>query len=281
MWKWTSAFIESQSANDMMQSILLAALLLLSSGFGSGQVASGANSSTGALSDMALIRMGGGNASGYEILSPVGGWDAPEYADGMLISIRANWYPQILSLPHPPAGQRETIIEVHIRGNGTIGHMGRHSSRGSRAQDKAAWDAVRAAAPFRPLPAELQKEKTLKLRFHFNYNLPQADERPVCGPPPPGTFRVNSEVTAPRVQSSPDAEFSESARRDKYQDEIELRLTVAENGQVRDVCVSQSLGEGLDEQSVAAIRNWKFEPGTREGKPVPVWISVTTNFHLY
>lgn len=138
-----------------------------------------------------------------------------------------------------------------------------------------------AAAPFRPLPAELQKEKTLKLRFHFNYNLPQADERPVCGPPPPGTLRVNSEVTAPRMQSSPDAEFSESARRDKYQGEAELRLTVAEDGQVRDVCVSQSLGEGLDEKSVAAIRNWKFEPGRKEGKPVPVWISVTTNFHLY
>ena len=253
----------------MMHSILLVALLLLSSGFGRGQVASGANPNTGALSNVALLRVGGGNASGYEILSPVGGWDAPEYADGMLISFRANWYPRILSLPDPPAGQRETIIDVHIRGNGTIGHMGRHSSTGSRARDKAAWDAVRAAAPFRPLPAELQKEKTLKLRFHFNYNLPQADGRPACGPPPPGTFRVNSEVTVPRMQSSPDTEFSESARRDKYQGEVELRLTVAEDGQVRDVCVSQSLGEGLDEKSVAAIRNWKFEPGTetREASP--------------
>jgi len=265
----------------MMHSIFLTALLLLSSGFASGQVASGENSSTGVLSDMALIRVGGGNASGFEILSPVGGWDTPEYADGMLISIRTKWYPRILSLPRLPGGQRETIIDVHIRGNGTIGHMGRHTSTGNTAQDKAAWDAVRAAAPFRPLPPELQKDKTLKLRFHFNYNLPQADGRPACGPPPAGTFRVNSEVTAPRMQSSPDAEFSESARRDKYQGEAELSLTVAEDGQVRDVCVSQSLGEGLDEKSVEAIRNWKFEPGTRQGKPVPVRIAVTTNFHLY
>ena len=65
----------------MMHSILLVALLLLSSGFGRGQVASGANPNTGALSNVALLRVGGGNASGYEILSPVGGWDAPEYAD--------------------------------------------------------------------------------------------------------------------------------------------------------------------------------------------------------
>jgi TonB family protein len=265
----------------MMHSIPLAALLLLSSGFASGQVASGANSNTGALSDLALMRVGGGNASGFEILSPVGGWDTPEYTDGMLISIRAGWYPRILSLPDPPAGQRETIIEVHIRRNGTIGHMGRRSSTGSRAQNKAAWDVVRAAAPFRPLPAELQKDKVLKLRFHFNYNLPQADERPVCGPPPPGTFKVNSEVTPPRVQSSPDPEFSELARQDKNQGEAEFRLTVAEDGQVRDVCVSRSLGEGLDEKAVAAIRNWKFEPGTKQGKPVPVRISVTTDFHLY
>jgi TonB family protein len=74
---------------------------------------------------------------------------------------------------------------------------------------------------------------------------------------------------------------SESARQDKYQGEAELRLTVAEDGRVRDVCVSQSVGEGLDEKSVAAIRNWKFEPGTKQGKPVPVRIAVTINFHLY
>jgi len=265
----------------MMHSILLAAFLLLSSGFGNGQVSSGANPNTDALSNVALLRVGGGNSSGYEILSPVGGWDTPEYTNGMLISIRANWYPRTLSLPDPPAGQRETIIDVHIRGNGTIRHMGRHTSTGNTAQDKAAWEAVRAAAPFRPLPPELQKDKTLKLRFHFNYNLPQADGRPVCGSSPPGTFKVSSEVTAPRVQSSPDAEFSESARQDKYQGEAELRLTVAEDGRVRDVCVSQSVGEGLDEKSVAAIRNWKFEPGTKQGKPVPVRIAVTINFHLY
>jgi len=107
-----------------MHSILLAAFLLLSSGFGNGQVSSGANPNTDALSNVALLRVGGGNSSGYEILSPVGGWDTPEYADGMLISIRANWYPRTLSLPDPPAGQRETIIDVHIRGNGTIRHMG-------------------------------------------------------------------------------------------------------------------------------------------------------------
>jgi hypothetical protein len=46
----------------MMHSIPLAALLLLSSGFASGQVASGANSNTGPLSDLALMRVGGGNA---------------------------------------------------------------------------------------------------------------------------------------------------------------------------------------------------------------------------
>jgi len=264
-----------------MHSTFLAALLLLSSGFGSGQVTSSANSSTGALSDMALIRVGGGNASGFEILSPVGGWDTPEYADTMLISIRANWYPRILNLPDPPTRQRETIIDVQIEGNGTIGHMGSHASTGNRAEDKAAWEAIRAAAPFRPFPPELQKDKTLKLRFHFNYNLPQADERPLCGPPPPGAFRVNSEVTAPRMQKPPDIQFSESARQDKYQGAVELRLTVAEDGQVRDLCVSQSLGEGLDEKSVEAIRNWKFEPRTKQGKPVPVWIALITSFHLY
>ena len=41
------------------------------------------------------------------------------------------------------------------------------------------------------------------------------------------------------------------------------------------------LGLGLDEKAIEAVRNWKFEPALKDGKPVAVQINVEVNFRLY
>jgi len=96
-----------------------------------------------------------------------------------------------------------------------------------------------------------------------------------------GVFRVGGGVSAPRALETPDPEYSEEARKAKYQGTVVLWLVVGPDGRPRDIRVSRPLGMGLDEKAVQAVRNWKFEPAMKDGKPVAVQINVEVNFRLY
>lgn len=96
-----------------------------------------------------------------------------------------------------------------------------------------------------------------------------------------GVFHVGGGVSAPRPIFSPDPEYSEEARKAKYQGVCVLWMIVGPDGRPRDIKVSRSLGLGLDEKAVEAVKTWKFEPAMKDGRPVAVEISVQVDFHLY
>jgi protein TonB len=94
-------------------------------------------------------------------------------------------------------------------------------------------------------------------------------------------YRIGGGVTAPRVIYAPEPEFSEGARKTKYQGTVVLWLIVEADGRSRDIRILQSLGMGLDEKAIEALRHWRFEPGRKDGIPVAVQVNVEVNFHLY
>ena len=96
-----------------------------------------------------------------------------------------------------------------------------------------------------------------------------------------GLFRVGGGVSAPRALDTPDPEYSEEARKAKYQGTCVLWLIVGSDGKPRDVKVARALGMGLDEKAIEAVRNWRFQPAMKDGHPVPVMINVEVNFRLY
>jgi TonB family protein len=96
-----------------------------------------------------------------------------------------------------------------------------------------------------------------------------------------GVFRVGGGVSAPRALDTPDPDYSEEARKAKYQGTCVLWLIVGPDGKPRDIKVARALGMGLDEKAIEAVRNWKFEPAMKDGKPVAVQINVEVNFRLY
>ncbi len=96
-----------------------------------------------------------------------------------------------------------------------------------------------------------------------------------------GVFHVGGGVSAPKVLYQPDPEYSEEARKAKFQGTCVLSLIVGPDGRPRDVHVARSLGLGLDEKAIEAVKNWKFEPAVKDGKPVAVAISVEVDFRLY
>ncbi len=96
-----------------------------------------------------------------------------------------------------------------------------------------------------------------------------------------GAFRVGGGVSAPKPIYSPDPEYSEEARKVKHMGVVVLWLVVGPDGKPRDIRVARTLGLGLDEKAIEAVKNWRFEPATKDGKPVAVQINVEVNFHLY
>jgi TonB family protein len=97
-----------------------------------------------------------------------------------------------------------------------------------------------------------------------------------------GLYHIGGSVSAPVQLNSPEAEFSDEARRAKYQGVCLIQLIVDAQGNPQNPRVVRALGMGLDEKALEAVRKYKFKPAMKDGKtPVPVMITAEVNFRLY
>jgi TonB family protein len=94
-------------------------------------------------------------------------------------------------------------------------------------------------------------------------------------------YKVGDGVSPPVPVHSPDPKYSKEAQHAKYQGICVLWLVVGADGLPRNIKVSRTLGYGLDEKAIEAVKKWRFKPATKDGKPVAVEVSVQVNFHLY
>jgi TonB family protein len=94
-------------------------------------------------------------------------------------------------------------------------------------------------------------------------------------------YRVGVDgVTAPRKISGAQPSYTDSARERKIAGTVILQAIIAADGTVPDVHVVRSLEPSLDQSSIDTIKTWRFEPGTKDGKPVPVQVNIETSFRL-
>jgi TonB family protein len=96
-----------------------------------------------------------------------------------------------------------------------------------------------------------------------------------------GAYHVGGGVLAPKILYRVEPEFSEEARKNKWQGTVLLRLVIGADGLPQNITVQRSLGMGLDEKAIEAVRQWRFDPGTKDGHKVPVEVSMEVSFHLY
>jgi TonB family protein len=96
-----------------------------------------------------------------------------------------------------------------------------------------------------------------------------------------GVFNVGGGVTAPRAIKEVEPEFSEEARKAKYQGTVLLSIIVDQNGHVQSPHVTRGLGMGLDEKAIEAAKQWLFEPAKKDGRPVAVRAQIEVKFSLY
>jgi periplasmic protein TonB len=96
-----------------------------------------------------------------------------------------------------------------------------------------------------------------------------------------GIERIGGGVSQPIPVYTVDPEFSEEARRAKYQGEVMVQVIVDAQGNVQNPHIVRPLGMGLDEKALEAVVKYKFKPALKNGKPVAVYLTVAINFRLY
>lgn len=104
--------------------------------------------------------------------------------------------------------------------------------------------------------------------------------------PPPAKEEIKEAgrngVSAPKCVHCPPAEYTNKARKAKLQGFVGLAVIVNADGTVREVSVTKSLEDGLDDSAVKTVKKWEFNPAVdRDGNPVPAKVAVQVSFRLY
>jgi TonB family protein len=95
-----------------------------------------------------------------------------------------------------------------------------------------------------------------------------------------GAYRIGGGVSAPTLVFKVEPEYSEEARKAKFQGTVVLAVVVDEKGTPKELKVLRPLGLGLDEKAIEAVSKWRFRPGYKDGKAVPVSATIEVNFRL-
>jgi TonB family protein len=100
--------------------------------------------------------------------------------------------------------------------------------------------------------------------------------------PPAKGLREGNGVSSPRLLYEVKPDYTSEARRARIQGVVTMEAVVLPDGSVGDVRIVRSLDTefGLDKEAVNTVKKWRFEPGMREGKPVPVLVTVEMSFTL-
>jgi TonB family protein len=91
-------------------------------------------------------------------------------------------------------------------------------------------------------------------------------------------MQVGNGVTTPTLISKVEPQYTEQARAAKYQGSVLLSTVIGVDGRAANLKVVKSLGMGLDENAIKAVRQWRFRPGMKAGLPVKVQAQIEVNF---
>ena len=97
-----------------------------------------------------------------------------------------------------------------------------------------------------------------------------------------GAYRPGNGVETPQLLKEVKPQYTAQAMRAKIQGEVLLECIVQPDGSVGNIRVVRSLDSafGLDQEAIKAARQWRFRPGTRQGQPVPVLVTIAIAFTL-
>ncbi len=84
-----------------------------------------------------------------------------------------------------------------------------------------------------------------------------------------------------RVLEKPEPQYTEAARKNQITGVVIIRAVFSASGQVTNISAISKLPDGLTEKAIAAARQIRFVPATKDGRPVSMWMQLEYNFNLY
>jgi TonB family protein len=93
-------------------------------------------------------------------------------------------------------------------------------------------------------------------------------------------YKMSDGVTQPRILYKQEPEYTPEAKDEKIEGTVTLQVVIATTGYAENIRVIRSLDPGLDANAIAAVSNWQFKPGMKDGQPVAVYATIEVTFHL-
>jgi bla regulator protein blaR1 len=90
----------------------------------------------------------------------------------------------------------------------------------------------------------------------------------------------NGESRPPSVISRIEPAYPQEAKDEKVQGKVILHTTIDETGKATNFEVVDTPGAGLEQAAIDAVSQWAFRPGTKDGRPVSVQVTIEVNFQL-
>jgi len=183
-----------------------------------------------------------------------------------------------------------SLLSLVIRADGTPANIDVVRSHGA-AFDEAAIEAVKkttfepGSLDGKPVPVRIyarirftedQKPAFPRILTHLNM-MNGGSEQPHLGDRIPPLRNVKPPVAL----YAPSAQYSEQARRAKLGGVVVVSTLVNEDGLPTEIKLVKSLGMGLDENAIECVSRYRFKPGTKDGVPVPVRITIEISFRTY
>ena len=95
------------------------------------------------------------------------------------------------------------------------------------------------------------------------------------------TFSGKEVTSKARVLDKPEPTYTEAARKNQITGTVVLRAVFSSGGAVTNIHAVSGLPDGLTERAIAAAKQIRFVPATKDGHPVSMWMELQYNFNLY
>ncbi len=98
--------------------------------------------------------------------------------------------------------------------------------------------------------------------------------------PPTKVYEPGGDVKPPKLVHYVEPDFSPKSKEAFVEGTVKLSIVVTTDGVATDLHVTSGLNAEQDRTAVEAVKQWKFQPGTKSGQPVNVRVAVEVSFHL-
>jgi TonB family protein len=97
---------------------------------------------------------------------------------------------------------------------------------------------------------------------------------------PDTVYSAGPGVVVAKAIYSPAAQYSDAARKARIRGDVLLEAVIAADGTVREARVIRPLNPDLDANALRALKTWRFEPATKDGKAVAIRSQISMSFNV-